>query len=58
MIWIGLACFAGLAVVTVSAWARTARRRVEAAEAERRERRRLQTDEETLLARLNAKGKD
>lgn len=52
MLWILFGGLSGLAVVTVAAWARSSRRKVEAAEKERRARHRLDLDEETLLARL------
>ncbi|WP_395644961.1 hypothetical protein [Terricaulis sp.] len=52
MIWILLAGLSGTVVVAVAAWARASRRRVEAAEKLRRERHRLDLDEEALLARL------
>ena len=54
MIWLVLAAFAGMAVVGVSAWARSERRKVDAEGVQRRERARLQHEEAHLLAKLRA----
>lgn len=52
MIWLFLACFAGMTVVGVSTWARGERKKVEREAAERREAGRLKAEEAQLLARL------
>lgn len=52
MIWLFLGGLGGLAVVGVAAWARGERKKVEAEDARRRERARLQREEAQLLAKL------
>lgn len=52
MIWLVLAAFAGVAVVGVSAWARSERRKVDAEGEARRERNQLDLEEARLLEKL------
>ena len=52
MLWLILAGLSGAAVVSVAAWARGERRKVEADAARRREQGRLKTEEAQLLAKL------
>lgn len=54
MIWLVLAAFSGMAVVGVSAWARSERRKVDAEGVQRREQARLQQEEAHLLNKLRA----
>ena len=58
MLWILLGGFGGLAVVSVAAWARASKRRVELAEQQRREQQRLKFQEEALLSRMKAEKRD
>jgi hypothetical protein len=55
MIWLVLAGFAGVAVVTASAWARSERRKADAEGAARRERGQLDAEEARLLAKLKSR---
>lgn len=52
LIWLIVAAFAGIAVVGVSAWARSERQKADAEGAARRERNQLDLEEAKLLAKL------
>jgi hypothetical protein len=52
MIWIIIAAFSGVAVVAVSAWARSERRKVDAEGAARRAQSQMEAEEARLLEKL------
>jgi hypothetical protein len=52
MIWLVLAAFAGVAVVGVSSWARSERRKVDAEGVARREKTQMDNEEARLLDKL------
>jgi hypothetical protein len=52
MVWIILAAFAGVAVVGVSAWARSERRKVDAEGQARRAQSQMDSEEARLLEKL------
>lgn len=54
MWWLIFVGLSGTVVVAVAGWARGERRKVEAENAERAERRRLQMEEAALLAKLKS----
>ena len=58
MIWIFLAGFASLAAVTVSAWARGERKKVDAEGEARRAQSQMDAEEARLLDKLRSKDSD